>query len=51
MTPTPKSIYESGRCAIKTYHDEFHELWYDGRYVACFRVFRSAVAYGMREFG
>ncbi len=50
MTPTPKSIYESGRCTIKTYHDEYHELWYGGRMVAYFRVFRNAVRYQLNEF-
>jgi hypothetical protein len=50
MTPTPQSTYDSGRCKVVTYHDAHHELWFDNTLVAAFRQFRSAVAYGMREF-
>lgn len=46
----PTSIYQSGRCEIRTYKEDYHELLFDGEYVAAFRQFRSAVAYQLREF-
>ena len=50
MTPTPKSTYQSGKCEVRTYANDLHELWYGGRCVGCFGTFRAAVRYQLEEF-
>lgn len=48
--PSPKDVYISGKCTVLTYGPYWHELWYDGVFVANFRAFRDAVRYQLNEF-